>query len=94
MALRRDKIVSFLTATVSPAGLADKLWVAGLINDDIRNKALVAAVTAPERIRPMIDAVVTKIKINAANFDTFISVLRHIGGLDDLIHLIESPLPQ
>ena len=94
MAFRQDIIIRFLATNVNPAGLADKLWISGLINEDIRDKALVVAVPVTDRIRPMIDAVITKIEVNVENFHTFIVVLRKMGGLDDLIHLIESPLKE
>ena len=90
VALNRDTIVRFLAANVSPGGLADKLLVAGLINDDIREKALVTGLPVSERIRPMIDAVITRIEQNAAKYDLFISVLRQFGSLEDFIQFIES----
>ena len=90
MALNHHTIVRFLAANVSPGGLADKLLVAGLINDDIREKARVTGLPVSETVRPMIDAVITRIELNAAKYDLFISVLRQLGSLEDLIQFIES----
>ena len=90
VALNRDRIVRFLAANVSPGGLADKLLVAGLISDDVRETALVAGLSVSERIRPMIDAVITRIELNHAKYDLFISVLRQFGSLEDLIQYIET----
>ena len=89
MSLKGDKIIHFLSANVSPDRLADTLFAAGLINDDIKAKALVTSITIPERIRPLVDAVVTRIELNAANYEKFITVLRQFK-LEDLITFIES----
>ena len=89
VALNRDTIVRFLAADVSPGALADQLLVAGLINDDIREKARVTGLPVSERIRPMIEAVIIRIELNAAKYDLFISVLRQFESLEDLIEFIE-----
>ena len=90
VALNRDRIVRFLAANASPGGLADKLLVAGLISEGVRERALVAGLPASERIRPMIDAVITRIELNHAKYDLFISVLRQFGSLEDLVQYIET----
>ena len=92
VSLKRDEIVHFLSTNVNPERLADKFRVAGLINDDIRWKALVTTIAIPERIRPMIDAIITRIELNVANYDTFISVLREFKSLEDFIQFIERPV--
>ena len=89
VALNRVRIVRFLGANVSPGALADKLLVAGLISDDVREKALVTGLPVSETVRPMIDAVITRIELNAAKYDLFISVLRQFGSLEDLIELLK-----
>ena len=38
-----------------------------------------------ETVRPMIDAVITRIELNAAKYDLLISVLRQFGSLADLV---------
>ena len=85
VALNRGRIVRFLAANVSPGALADKLLVAGLISDDVREKALVTGLPVSETVRPMIDSVITRIELNAAKYDLFISVLRQFGSLEDLL---------
>ena len=84
-----DTIITFLATNVSPGGLADKLRGAGLINDEIRQLALVTGVPTTQNIRPMIDAVISRIELNEANYDKFISILKECGSLDDLIQFIE-----
>ena len=88
--MKRDQIISFLATNVSAGELADRLIVAGLIDDGIRHQALVRGVPTPENIRPMIDAVITRIELNVANYDKFISVLKQFRSLNDLIQLIEN----
>ena len=90
VAQKRDKIINFLAANVSPGSLADKLREKHLINDEIRHKALVKGIPTPENIRPMVDAVITRIELNVANYDKFISVLKQFESLDDLIHFIQN----
>ena len=82
-------IVSFLAANVSPGTLADELWVAALINQDIRDQASVMGLTNAEKIRPLIRAALSRIKINPANYRKFIAVLRNVE-MDDLVTEIES----
>ena len=89
VALNRDKIVRFLAADVSAGELADRLLVAGLISENVREKALVTGIAVSETIRPMIDAVVNRIELNEANYEKFICVLRQFGSLEDLIQFIE-----
>ena len=90
VALNRDRIVHFLAANVSPGRLADKLLVAGLVTEGVRERALIVGLPVSERIRPMIDAVITRIELNHAKYDLFISVLRQFGSLEDFIQHIET----
>ena len=91
VAFRCGEIIRFLAANVCPGGLADKLLTVGLISESVREKALVTGLPVSERIRPMIDAVITRIELNAAKYDLFISVLKHFGYLEDLVLYIEMP---
>ena len=50
VAMKRDQIIRYLTTNVSAGELADKLIVAGLIDDGIRHQALVRGVPTPENI--------------------------------------------
>ena len=83
----REKIVDFLSENTDPEGLAASLEGKGLINKAIKDIARVQTHTKPQRIRPMIDAVISKIELNE-NFDKFVEVLKTEGGLDELIELI------
>ena len=87
VAAKYDLIITTLSKTVSAETLADKLHVKRLIGDDIRSKAQVAGV-GEDKIRPVIDAVLSKIELNSANYDEFIGTLREFGDLEDLIECI------
>ena len=91
MFLKLDKIIHFLVANVSPGELANKLLVADLITEHVREKALVTSVPGSENFRPMIDSVLSRIELNGAIYDKFIGVLRQFKSLDDLIQFIERP---
>ena len=85
-----DVIVSFLATNSSPGTLASKLWTAGLINKDIKNKATVLGIDDEDKIRPMIDAVLSQIEMNTENYAKFIKILNDLGAMDDLVETIES----
>ena len=91
MFLKRDGIIRFLAANVSPGAFADKLQVADLITEHVREKALVTSVPGSDTIRPMIDAVLSRIELNEEIYDKFIGVLRQFQSFDDLIQFIERP---
>ena len=91
VSLKRDKIIRFLAADVSPGELADKLLVVGLIGENVRDKALVTSIPVYDTIRPMIDAVLSRIELNGEIYDKFIGVLRQFQSFDDLIQFIERP---
>ena len=85
-----DVIVSFLATNSSPGTLASKLWIARLINKDIKNKASVLGIDDENKIRPMIDAVLSQIEMNTENYAKFIKILNDLGAMDDLVETIES----
>ena len=92
---KRDKIIRCLAACVSPGRLADMFRGAGLINDEIRDEAFIPTAAKPDKIRPMIDAIIVKTELNAAkHYKKFIDVLEEIGDLKDLIEFIDSPVEQ
>ena len=95
MTHKRDTIIHHLATCVSPGRLADRFRGAGLINDETREKAFISATTEADKIRPMIDVIIVKTKLNAAKcYKKFIDVLKEIGDLEDLIEFIESPVEQ
>ena len=85
-----DVIVRFLATKVNPQQLADKLNQAGLINDYIKEKVSdsMTGVTISEKIKTMIDAVLSRIQLKATNYDKFVAVLTQLGSLEDLIEYI------
>lgn len=92
MAHRCDDIISFLAANVSPERLADRLRRENLIGDDIKERASTTTIAKSDRIRPMVDAVISRVKLNVAKHAKFISVLKQFQDLEDLIQFIEKPL--
>ena len=88
VAKNREKIIEFLSANVSPEGFATELEIIGLINMDVREKAELTTYTKRERIRPVINAVITKLELNEENADKFKSVLKKLRVLADLRHMI------
>ena len=85
---KRATIVRFLSVNVSPESLANKLRSVGLISDDIWRQAIMPFASTPQRIRPLIDAIISRIELNEKNYDKFISVLEEFGSLEDLIQYI------
>ena len=80
---------------MNPARLADMFRTAGLIHDEIRDKAFVPAAIQADKIRPMIDVIIVKTELNSAKYyKKFIDVLKEIGGLEDIIEFIESSVEQ
>ena len=89
VAAKYDLIIRTLSKTVSAETLAGKFYAKLLIGDDICSKARVAGV-AEDKIRPVIDAVLSKIELNPAVYDKFIQILKEFQDLEDLIECIES----
>ena len=88
MAENREKIIEFLSANVSPEGLANQLQIAGLINTDVVGKAAVTAIPVADRIRPVIKAVISKLELSEENAEKFKRVLNTLGVLEDLDQII------
>ena len=88
MAKNREKIIEFLSANVSPEGLANQLQIAGLINTDVVGKAAVTAIPVADRIRPVIKAVISKLELSEENAEKFKRVLNTLGVLEDLDQII------
>ena len=72
-------IVDTLADTVNPTAFAVKLWERRLVNRDIINQADIEVKTKPERIRPVITAVLAQIKLTASLYSTFIEVLEEVN---------------
>ena len=84
----REKIIEFLAANVTPDGFATELEIVGLISKDVREEAEVMTITTRKRIRPVMNAVISKLELSEENADKFKSVLKKFMVLDDLIEII------
>ena len=73
---------------MSPDRFATELEISGLINRDVREEAEVTTVATSRRIRPVMNAVITKLELSEENADKFKSVLKKLGVLDDLTQII------
>ena len=70
-------IVDHLAANVDPARFAQKLCEKDLLSGDIVARASVLGVmTTNERIRPVITAVKSRIRLDACKYHTFVDVLQ------------------
>ena len=88
VARKREEIIEFLSVNVSPERLAIELEIIGLINKDVREKAEVTTVPKSERIRPVINAVLSKLDLDEENVAKFKCVLKKLDVLEDLSKLI------
>ena len=88
MAEEREKIIKFLSVNVNPVELATELEIIGLINSHVRGQAELTTVPVPDRIRPVINAVISKLELNEENADKFKRVLKTLGVLEDLDPII------
>ena len=86
---RLDKIIDFLAVNCDPESLTDKLFAAGLINRSIAEEASMRAITKSQRIRPLVNTVLSLVEMNTENFGLFIQILEDIGGLDELVMLLQ-----
>ena len=84
-----EKIIDFLSVNVSPVGLATELEIAGLITKHVRGLADVTTVPVPERIRPVIVSVISRLKLKEENAEKFKSVLQKLEVLEDVMHIID-----
>ena len=74
-------IVMSLAADVNPSLFARKLHAADLVSRHVLEKARVVAVSAPERFDDMIQAVQSKIQLDASTFHTFLQTLKDLCPL-------------
>ena len=90
MVKKSDVITHFLSSNVSPGRFADTLRDQDFITEDTWRKAHIPFITNSMKIRVLIEAVLSRINLDARNYDKFIAVLKQYGGLDDLITVIGS----
>ena len=88
---RWDRIVNQLASAKCSGVLADKLHSTHFITDVIYEEALNVGpgVVETSRIRPVIGAVLAKVEMNTDNYCIFLAALLELGGLDDVLQLIE-----
>ena len=91
---RYDAIIHQLASARCSGVLADKLRSKKLITGEIYEEALNFApgVVESTRIRPMINAVLAKVELNADNYYIFIGVLQEIDGIEDTVQYVEGNL--
>ena len=78
-----------LADTTRAEDLADKLLRERLITKGYWEEACLPTVTDSKRIRRLIRAVLSQVKLNPANYDKFVSALRELDGLQDIVQMIE-----
>ena len=84
-----DEIIEFLLKNaVTPEALAPKLESVGLINFTVRERAELSTVPKSERMRTVMDAVISRLKLKEENAKKFKSVLNKFGVLEDIIHIM------
>ena len=91
---RYDAIVHQLASARCSGDLADKLRSKELITGAIYEEALNfgPGVVESTRIRPMINAVLAKVELNADNYGIFIGILQEIDGIEDTVQYVEGNL--
>ena len=73
---------------VTPEGIAIKLESVGLIRFNVREEAELPTVPKSKRMRTVMDAVISGLKLKEENVDEFKSVLEEFGVLKDVIQII------
>ena len=86
-----DTLITQLAAALCSGTLAQKLRAKKLITSDLYDSATNAGqgITEKTRIRPIIQYVMTQTKENREIFHKFLTVLRDIEGLGDLVKCLE-----
>ena len=86
-------IIEFLADQQCAGRLADKLYhEKRLISKTVCSKAHAAHASEEEKIRPLFNAVLSKVKVDPQNYDKFISVLKDMPAMQDIVEFIESRL--
>ena len=84
-----DTIIHQLGAAQAAEELADKLFTKKLITSETRDKASLATLTSAGKMRVLIPAVMGQVKIDPANYHTFLTVLRAISGAEHMADYLE-----
>ena len=83
------QLIESLADTIPAENLADKLLKEKLITKWCWEEACLPTVARSQKIRPLIRAILSRVKLNDSNYDKFVSVLREIPGLQDIVQLVE-----
>ena len=84
-----DELIEKLADADVAKSLADKLRKKEVITHYCWEKACLPNVPNTDRIRPLINAVLSKVEMNTANYGKFIAILIEIDGLQSIIELLE-----
>ena len=84
-----DQLIEKLADANVVESLADKLENTQLITHECWEEACLKTITNTKRIRPVINAVKSKVEMDTANYYKFISILKEIPGLQCIIELLE-----
>ena len=72
------------------AQLADKLYYsARLITKAVWEEATLGGMTDSNKLRVLMNSVLSQVELNAANYDKFVTVLYEFDGLQDVVQLLE-----
>ena len=86
-----DTIISQLAAARCSGHLADKLRSRRLISEQVYEEGLNVGpkIVESTRIRVMMNTVLAKVRLNSEHHCTFIHILTELGGLEDIIQLLQ-----
>jgi len=87
-----DKLSSTLTHHVPPRDLANKLFTAQLIGENLMQQANRDIVDEAVRINSLLAAVLNQIELNCNTFHKFINILEDYDQLKELLKLLKSEL--
>ena len=82
-----------LANLVPPNDLANKLFAAHLIGEDLKQQASNDNVNKTARIDNLLAAVHNQIELNCTVFQKFIEILQDYDQLEELLKLLRSKLP-
>ena len=74
---------------MSAEGLADKLFGKKLITKDVLNKTSLPSLTNTDKIRVLIRAVLTLVKIEPSNYHKFLQTLSAVSGAEGIVKLLK-----
>ena len=91
---RRDDIIEYLASQKTAKKLASKLLAAEFITHSVYNQAnnYATNVVETDRVTVMFDAVLAAVKLNPSKFNKFLSILKEIEGLGDIVAFIDGKL--